>query len=252
MRHNDTTQELNQTYLNIPEDMYTYEYPHPAVTADNVIFGFDGNQLHILLVERGLDPYKGLWALPGGFLRMDETIEQCAQRELAEETNVKEVYLKQFGVFSSVDRDPRERVVTVAFYALVSKSDYEVIAGDDASDASWFLIDEQPPLAFDHREIIEQAQDKLRDELRLRPIVFKLLDKKFSMSELQRLYELINETSYDRRNFQRKMMASGFLAEEKTSSKVYAKRRPQLFSFDEESYNRSRNKQERKKYPFDF
>lgn len=232
--------------------MYTYKYPHPSVTADNVIFGFDGNNLHILLVERGLEPYKGCWALPGGFLQMDETIEECAKRELAEETNVQDVYLQQFQVFSGVKRDPRERVLTVAFFALVRKSDYEVIAGDDASDASWFLLSELPPLAFDHHEIIAQARIKLQEELRLRPIAFKLLDEKFSMSELQRLYELINDTRYDRRNFQRKMMASGYLADEGISQAVSANRPPQLFSFDEASYERSLSEPERKKYPFDF
>ena len=232
--------------------MYTYKYPHPSVTADNVIFGFDGNNLHILLVERGLEPFKGCWALPGGFLQMDETIEECAKRELAEETNVKEVYLQQFQVFSGVNRDPRERVLTVAFFALVSKSDYEVIAGDDASDASWFLIDELPPLAFDHQDIIAQARTKLQEELRLRPIAFKLLDEKFSMSELQRLYELINGTRYDRRNFQRKMMASGYLSDQGVSKTIAANRPPQLFSFDEASYEQSLNEPEHKKYPFDF
>ena len=232
--------------------MYTYKYPHPSVTADNVIFGFDGNNLHILLVERGLEPFKGCWALPGGFLQMDETIEECAKRELAEETNVKEVYLQQFQVFSDVMRDPRERVLTVAFFALVRKSDYELIAGDDASDASWFLVDELPPLAFDHDEIIAQARMKLQEELRLRPIAFKLLDEKFSMSELQKLYELINDTRYDRRNFQRKMMASGFLSDEGISKVITANRPPQLFSFNEESYERSLSKPERKKFPFDF
>ena len=232
--------------------MYTYKYPHPAVTADNVIFGFDGSSLHILLVERGLEPYKGCWALPGGFLQMDETIEQCAQRELFEETNVQEVYLRQFHVFSEVERDPRERILTVAFYALVRKSDYELIAGDDANDASWFPLNELPPLAFDHHKIIELAQSRLQEEIRLRPIAFKLLDKKFSMSELQRIYELINNTHYDRRNFQRKMMASGFLSDEGISKTVAANRPPQLFSFDEKLYEQSLSEPERKKYPFDF
>ena len=232
--------------------MYTYEYPHPAVTTDNVIFGYDGLDLHVLLVERGLEPFKGSWALPGGFLRMDETIEECARRELAEETNVKDVYLKQFHIFSDVKRDPRERVLTVAFFALVRKSDYELLAGDDASDACWFTFDELPPLAFDHHEIIAHARKALQEELRLRPIAFKLLDEKFSMSELQRLYELINETNYDRRNFQRKMMASGFLEDKGVSKTVKANRPPQLFSFDEKLYEQSLEEDERRKFPFDF
>ena len=102
--------------------MFTYKYPHPAVTTDSVIFGFDGSNINILLVERGIEPFKGAWALPGGFLRMDETVEEGAKRELCEETNIQDIYLEQFQVFSAVGRDPRERVLTVAFFALISKN----------------------------------------------------------------------------------------------------------------------------------
>lgn len=139
--------------------MFSYKYPRPAVTTDCVIFGFDGKQLHILLIERSRDPYKGTWALPGGFLEMDETAEEGAARELYEETHVKNVFLEQFYVFSAVNRDPRERVVTIAFYALVRQSDYQILAGDDAARACWFEVDELPPLAFDHDEIISKARE---------------------------------------------------------------------------------------------
>lgn len=196
------------------EKMYSYKYPHAAVTTDSVVFGYDGKDLHILLIERGIDPYKGSWALPGGFLKMDETVEEGALRELNEETGVANLYLEQFHVFSTVDRDPRERVITVAFYALVRKSDYKVIAGDDAVRACWFPSDELPPLAFDHDEIIASAKETLRRKLRLEPIAFKLLDDSFTLVELQRLYELINGRTYDRRNFQKKMLASGYLEEQ--------------------------------------
>lgn len=221
---------------------YQYEYPHPAVTADCVVFGFDGRVLHVLLVERGVQPFLGMWALPGGFLRMDETIEDCARRELREEVGIKDIYLEQFHVFSAIRRDPRERVVTVAFFAMVSKSDFEIIAGDDAANASWFEIDSLPPLAFDHSEIIEKARAHIREVLKNRPIIFKLLDKKFSIPELQRLYEIINGTTYDRRNFHKKMASTGFLIEEdaiedrrhhQSSPDI---RRSRLFSFDEESF----------------
>ena len=191
--------------------MYQYEYPHPAVTSDAVVFGFDGKRLHVLLIERKIEPFLGSWALPGGFMRIDETIEQCAKRELAEETGVTNVYLEQFHVFSDPGRDPRERVVTVAFFALVRKSDFQLIAGDDAARASWFDWDELPPLAFDHDEIIAMARRRLPEVLQTRPIAFKLLDEVFSMTELQTLYELINGTTYDRRNFARKMTSSKYL-----------------------------------------
>ena len=120
--------------------MYSYEYPHPALTTDCVVFGFDGSGLNLLLVERGLKPYKGKWALPGGFVRIDETLEEGALRELREETGVMDIYIEQLQAFSRVDRDPRERVVTVAFLAFVRQEGYEVIAGDDAAKAQWFPV----------------------------------------------------------------------------------------------------------------
>lgn len=262
--------------------MYSYKYPHPAVTTDCVIFGFDGNTINILLVERGIEPFKGSWALPGGFLKMNETVEEGALRELFEETGVKDVYLEQFHVFSSVERDPRERVLTVAFLALVKKSDYRVIAGDDAANAQWFEWDELPMLAFDHADIIKLAKKNLQQKLRIQPIAFKLLNNVFKMSELQRIYELIHETTYDRRNFARKMVASGFVHEveadedyEICSENVVPKmavqrssksvcdsfmvpekptrgRAATMFSFDEEEFEKTQQSHEWRKFPFDF
>lgn len=187
---------------------YYYEYPRPALTADCVIFGFDGKSLKLLLIERGVEPYKSYWALPGGFMKMDETIVECARRELFEETGVKNVYLEQFRVFSKTDRDPRGRVVTVAFIALVRPSDYRVVGGDDAVSAYWFDISQLPPLAFDHREIVAAARAHLKDMLKIKPVAFSLLDEIFTVDELRKVYEEINETRYDRRNFQRKLVQS--------------------------------------------
>ena len=206
------------------------------MTADSVVFGFDGKKLHILLIERGIEPYKGSWALPGGFMNINETIEECARRELHEETGVEDIYLEQFHVFSGINRDPRERVVTVAFFALVRKSDYGLIAGDDAVRANWFDLDELPPLAFDHAGIIKHARGYLQEVLRNRPIAFKLLDEKFSMAELQRLYEAINGVEYDRRNFAKKMNSTGLLRDEGISPTPSRSRYPNLYSFDEDAY----------------
>lgn len=192
---------------------YQYKYPHPALTADCVIFGFNGEQLKILLIERGIEPYKGMWALPGGFMGIDETIEDAARRELNEETGLKDVFMTQFKVYSGVKRDPRERVVTVAFIALVRPSDYQLVAGDDASNALWFDENSLPPMAFDHADIIKEAREHLKEILRVRPIAFELLNRVFSLGELQRVYEVINGANYDRRNFQRKVLQSGNVRE---------------------------------------
>lgn len=135
---------------------YSYKYPHPSVTTDCVIFGFDGVKLKVLLVERGMAPYKGRWAFPGGFLNMDESAEEGALRELKEETGLEGAYIRQFHTFSAPQRDPRERVITIAYYALVKMQ--EVKGGDDASDARWFALDEVPPLAFDHDQILRKAE----------------------------------------------------------------------------------------------
>ncbi len=232
---------------------YEYKYPHPAVTTDSVVFGFDGKELLLLLIERGIEPFKGSWALPGGFVKMNETVEQCAMRELKEETGVENIYLEQFHVFSSVKRDPRERVITVAFVALVRKSDYKLIAADDAARASWFQIDELPPLAFDHHDIISLARKHLQELVRIRPVVFQLLDEKFSMSELQRLYEIINETTYDRRNFARKMSSSELLLDVGISDEPKHNRYFNMYTFDKDSYAKEEGKSKKKpRNPFNI
>lgn len=192
---------------------YWYKYFHPAVTADCIIFGFDGKRLNILLIERGNEPYLGMWALPGGFMKEGESIETTARRELEEETNLSNMTMGQFKVYSKPGRDPREQVLTVAFITLVRPIDYRVIAGDDASMARWFDVDQLPPLAFDHFTIIREAREHLKEMLRVKPVAFGLLDEKFSMSELQTLYEVVNEVTYDRRNFLRTALDSDMITE---------------------------------------
>ena len=188
---------------------YTYPYPHPAVAADCVVFGFNGKTLEILLIRRGLEPFKDMWAFPGGFMRLEETAEECALRELSEETGLRVNVLKQLGAFTGIHRDPRERVVSIAFYALVQPS--EVTGGDDASQARWFPLDEAPQLAFDHDYILRKATQQLRKDIHFEPVGFDLLDNGFTMSELQRLYECILGVRFDRRNFEKKMLQTGIL-----------------------------------------
>ena len=202
---------MRQIYTIMEQGKYCYKYPHPAVTTDCVVFGFDGKRLNILLIERGGEPFKGCWAFPGGFMNINETAEQGAMRELREETSLKLEYLKQFGTFTAVNRDPRERVITIAYYALAKKSDVQ--GGDDAAKAQWFPIEDVPPLAFDHDYILRKATEQLKKDIHFEPIGFGLLDEQFTMPELQRLYESILGVHFDRRNFYKKMLQTGILEE---------------------------------------
>lgn len=196
---------------------YCYKHPHPSVTTDCVIFCFDKKGLNVLLIQRGIEPFKGAWAFPGGFMRIDESAEQCALRELKEETNLTPGYLEQFHTFTEVGRDPRERVITIAYFALIKKSD--VIGGDDASDAKWFKVDEMPQLAFDHDYIFKMALTALKQKIHFEPIGFDLLEEEFSMPDLQRLYEAILDFKFDRRNFQKKILQLGILEESEKNEK---------------------------------
>lgn len=182
--------------MNTQNGPYIYKYPHPSVTTDCVIFGFDGLQLRVLLIERKNDPYKGYWAFPGGFLNEDESAETGALRELEEETGMKSAYIKQFHTFSSPNRDPRERVLTIAFYALVNI--VEVTANDDAANARWFALDEVPSLAFDHDTILNMAITEMRKQMYFEPIGLDLLPNKFSIDELHRLFEAVLGKNIDK------------------------------------------------------
>lgn len=201
----------NFTYVPGAEFPYQYKYEHMAVTTDCVIFTWEEDALKVLLVRRGGEPYKGAWAFPGGFLQMNETAMEGALRELREETALEPSAIKELGVFSDVDRDPRERVITIAYYALVKPD--AVVGGDDADEAAWFPTDNLPPLAFDHDRIFQEALERLRRDIHFEPVGFDLLDEEFSIPDLQRLYEAILGVKFDRRNFQRKILASGILEE---------------------------------------
>ena len=198
----------NYTFVRGAAFPYQYKYEHPAVTTDCVIFTYEDWKLKVLLVKRGGEPYKGEWALPGGFLRGDETAREGALRELKEETALEASAIGELGVFSKPDRDPRERVITIAFYALVKPS--KVQGGDDADEAAWFPIDDLPQLAFDHADIIHSALERLKRDIHFEPIGFDLLDEEFTIPDL---YEIILGVKFDRRNFQRKILSSGILEE---------------------------------------
>ena len=219
---------------------YHYKYPHPSVTTDCVIFGFDGSNLKVLLVQRGIEPYKGRWAFPGGFLRMDESAEEGALRELREETGLQGAYIKQFHTFSDPKRYPRERVITIAYYALVKLQD--VIGGDDAAQARWFALNEVPSLAFDHDQILRRAEQELRKQIHFEPIGFELLPEKFTMKELQQLYEAILNVKFDRRNFYNKMLHLGILTQLDETVKNSPKKEAFLYRFNPEMYEEMKNK----------
>ncbi len=190
---------------------YTYEFPRPALTVDCVVFGFDGRELQILLIRRGIEPFLGAWALPGGFVRMDEDLEDAARRELAEETGLHDIFLEQLQTFGAPGRDPRGRVVSVAWYALV-RPDRHLARGDtDASEAAWFPTAGLPPLAFDHAHILRTALDRLRGKIRYQPVGFELLPERFTLGQLQTLYEAILGRPLDKRNFRKKLLAFDFL-----------------------------------------
>ena len=232
---------LRENYtIKMEELKYHYKYPHPSVTTDCVIFGFDGTKLNVLLIQRGIEPFKGRWAFPGGFIKMDETTLEGAKRELFEETGLKDAYIRQFHTFSAVDRDPRERVITVAYYALVRIS--EVKGGDDAAKAQWFSLEEIPSLAFDHDMILRQALNELRKQIHFEPIGFELLPEKFTMTQLQHLYEAILGVKFDRRNFSNKMLKLGILTELEEKLTLVNKKVAFLYKFNAESYQLMKEK----------
>ena len=183
---------------------HTYEYARPSLTVDCVVFGLDDENLKVLLIQRDLEPFQGKWALPGGFVRINETLDDAAKRELQEETGVSNEYLEQLYTFGDLHRDPRERVVTVAYYALVKLSDHRIKATTDARNAGWFAISDTPKLAFDHDRILEVALARLKGKLRYQPIGFELLPAKFTLTKLQKLYETVLERDLDKRNFREK------------------------------------------------
>jgi 8-oxo-dGTP diphosphatase len=219
---------------------HTYEYPRPAVTVDCVVFGLDLDQqdLKMLLIERKGPPFAGMWALPGGFVGMDETLEQSARRELQEETGISRLYLEQLYTFGDPQRDPRGRVITVAYYALVKLTEHVLQAASDAQDVGWFSVSDLPALAFDHDKIISTALTRLKGKVRYQPIGFELLPTKFTLSQLQRLYEIVLERPLDKRNFRKKILGMGLLVETNEIQKDVAHRAARLYRFDEDRYRR--------------
>jgi len=216
---------------------YTYEYPHPAVTADICIFSIREGTLKVLLIQRLIDPYKGSWAIPGGFIKMDEDLVVGAARELEEETGVKGVPLEQLGAYGMPDRDPRERVITVAFMALVPSDQMVLAAATDAADAQWFDMDELPPLAFDHDRILSDARVRLADKVTNRVTdtaksAFQFLPEKFTLAQAQAVFETLKGEALDKRNFRKWIAANWDLIDLKEKTSGGRHRPAALFSVD--------------------
>lgn len=208
----------------------------PALAVDCAVLGFDGEDLVVLLVERDLAPFRGRWALPGGFVRMGETLEDAARRELREEAGIEVARLEQLLAFGALDRDPRGRVVSVAHSALVRLSSGRVVAATDARRAAWFAVRAAPRLAFDHGRMLALARERLRAKARREPIGLELLPRKFAFSELQRLYEAVLGRPLDRRNFRKKALALGIVEELDEAESGVAHRAGRLFRFDRARY----------------
>ena len=208
---------------------YTYQHPHPAVTTDIVIFTIRQDELKVLLVKRANAPFQGEWALPGGFVALDESLEEGARRELQEETGVAGVYLEQLYTFGKPDRDPRERVITVAYYALIPTDEVEIRAATDAEGVSWYGMEELPNLAFDHAEILDAAHERLVAKLEYSTIAFQFMPKEFTLTDLQTVYELILREPVDKRNFRKRILSLKLINETGKERKSGAHRPAKLY-----------------------
>lgn len=217
---------------------FRYEYERPGLTVDCVIFGLDLGEesLNVMLIERDVEPFAGMWAVPGGFVRPGETLEGAAARELGEETGVTDVFLEQLYTFDDPGRDPRGWVVSVAYYALVSPDKHALHAATDARQARWFPVSSLPPLAFDHALIFRTALQRLRGKLSYAPIGFELLPQKFTIKQLQKLYEIVLGRRLDNRNFRKKIFGLDVLRELDEMQKGVPHRAARLYRFDERKY----------------
>ncbi len=208
------------------------------VTVDAIVFGYNQeNGISVLLIKRKIAPYINEWALPGGFVLNHETLEEAVERELKEEAGVSINYLEQLFTFGEPARDPRRRIISIAYFGLVKSADFRLFASSDASEAAWFNIYELPELAFDHKDIVEKAITRLRAKITYEPIGFELLDRKFLFSDLEQLYMKLLGHEIDRRNFKRKVMSLGLVVELNEKAPAISAGRPgKLYSFDNEKY----------------
>jgi ADP-ribose pyrophosphatase len=211
------------------------KYERPSVTVDVLMMSLRQRDLQLLLIKRRIWPYEGMWAIPGGFVMLNESLEAAAKRELQEETGVQDVYLEQLYTFGDPERDPRTRVITVVYFALLDSERLNVKAATDVTDVGWFSVYDLPPLAFDHQQIVEYALNRLRNKLEYTTIAFNLLPEEFTLRELQQVYEIILHKRLDKRNFRKKILSTNIL-EDTYEKKMEGTHRPaRLYRFNPEA-----------------
>lgn len=206
------------------------------LSVDAVVFGYEKGEISVLLIKRKYEPFKGKWAIPGGFVLNDESLEEAVERELQEETGVEINYLEQLYTFGKPSRDARGRVVSVAYFGLVRPNTFKIVASTDAEEVSWFNINELPKLAFDHKEILKIAIERLQGKITYEPIGFELLDKKFPFSDLEKLYTTLLGREIDRRNFRKKIIGLNVLDELDEKVSKGSGRPANLFQFNQKRY----------------
>ncbi|HYK85586.1 MAG TPA: NUDIX domain-containing protein [Ktedonobacteraceae bacterium] len=234
--HNTAHSKVQQTDEAKAHGYDASKYERPSVTVDVVMMSLRQRDLQVLLIKRRSWPYEGMWAIPGGFVNIDESLETAAKRELQEETGVQDVYLEQLYTFGDPGRDPRTRVITVVYFALLDSARLQVKAADDAVDVGWFSVYQLPQLAFDHEKILHYALERLRGKLDYTTIAFSLLPERFTLRELQRVYEIIlHKKNLDKRNFRKKILSTGIL-EDTGDKKMEGTHRPaRLYRFNPEA-----------------
>jgi 8-oxo-dGTP diphosphatase len=206
------------------------------LTVDAVVFGYEEGNISVLLIKRKYEPFIGHWAIPGGFIEDDESLEHAVERELHEETGIKINYLEQLYTFGKPDRDPRGRVVSIAYFGLVRPNAFNILASTDAEQVQWFNINELPKLSFDHKEILKIAITRLQGKITYEPIGFELLDKKFPFSDLEKLYTTLLGRAIDRRNFRKKIIGLNVLDELDEKVSKGSGRPANLFQFNQKRY----------------
>ena len=206
------------------------------VAVDAVVFGYEKDSLSILLIKRGVEPFKNSWALPGGLVLDNESLEDAVVRELQEETGVEINYLEQLYTYGKPGRDPRNRVVSVSYVGLVSPSQFKLEAATDAYEAKWFDVKDLPDLAFDHQDILEKGLSRVRTKIKYQPIGFELLNSHFPFSDLEHLYQTILDKKIDRRNFRKKILSFGILKETDKIHQEGSGRPAKLFTFNSTKY----------------